>query len=177
MTTKQSNDSDCASQTETSKLQSTAQTEPTNQEIQTQTKLTIEQQKIYEYCMSRVDPIIVGQEEIHPSVEQPNMTSTHAWELQQKTQQEASHKMIMEEIMATVNQEANTEIEEDTPLYRKKLTESFRAQRHCRLNPNRSKFSPAAKFRQKRDCEALSPYFEQNRYNIRNQLHVQDDCT
>ena len=35
-----------------------------------------------------------------------------------RTQLEASHEVIMKEIVATIDKETNMEAEEDTPLYR-----------------------------------------------------------
>ena len=139
-------------------MQSTAQTKPTNQKIHTQTELTIEEQEIYEYYVSRVDPSMVGQEDIHPSVEQPTMTSTHAWELQQQTQLEASHEMITEGIMATVNQEANTEIEKDTLLYRKNIQEVLGLNVIAAATRTDRYIRSVLNFVEKSDCEAIRLY-------------------
>ena len=94
--------------------------------------------------MNRVDPTTAGQEKTQPKLEPPTMTSTHARELQQQTQLEAGHETITEGIVAAVNQETNTEIEEDTPTLQEKLTESLGAHFHCSCNPKRRE--PVVKF-------------------------------
>ena len=83
----------------------TQRTMPVNAIIQTD--LSIETKEIYEYCVSRVDPNVRIQEELQPKTEPPTMTTT---------QLEASHNLTVNEIVATIDRETNTE-EEDTPLY------------------------------------------------------------
>ena len=79
-----------------------------------QTDLSIETKETYEYCVSRVDPNVMIQEETQPKIEPPTMSTT---------QLEASHAIIVNEIVATIDRKTNTE-EEDTPLYRKKSPKS-----------------------------------------------------
>ena len=64
-----------------------------------------------EIWVSRVDPSVCLQEETTPNVESPTMTIS--------SQLEASHKEIMDEIVATVVKAV--EMEKDTPLLRRKL--------------------------------------------------------
>ena len=59
-----------------------------------------------------MDPNTTYQEETHPNVEPPTMSGTHP-------RFEASHELIVEGLVATINKETNTEIEDDTPQYRK----------------------------------------------------------
>ena len=75
-----------------------------------QTDISIETKKTYEYCVSRVDPNANIHDELLPNTEPPTMTIT---------QLEASHNLIVNEIVATIDRETNT-LEEDTPLYRRK---------------------------------------------------------
>ena len=98
--------------------------------------------------MSCVDPTTARQEETHPNVETPTMTSTHAWEQQQQLQLEVSHEMVTEGLVATVHKQTNTEIEEDTPLYRKNL-ESVGNQFHCRRSTKRPEHALTAQLREK----------------------------
>ena len=66
-----------------------------------------------EICVSRVDPNIRVQEERTHNIEPPTMGSATL---------EASHEMITEELVATVEKATNTvESEEDTPLFRQRL--------------------------------------------------------
>ena len=76
-----------------------------------QLDLSIETKETYEYCVSRVDPNASMQKDLLPNTALPTMTTT---------QLEASHNLIVNEVVATIDTETNTE-EEDTPLYRRKL--------------------------------------------------------
>ena len=62
--------------------------------------------------MRREDPTTARKEETHPNVEPATMTSMRAWEQQQQqqTQLEVMHERITEVLLATVNQETNTEL-------------------------------------------------------------------
>ena len=75
----------------------------------TQAELSIKIKEIYEYCLSRMDPNTTVQVETQSDVEPPTMTAT-------QTQLKARKGLVV-----TVLKETNTEIEEDTPLYRKNL--------------------------------------------------------
>ena len=81
----------------------------------TQTEFFIEVHTTYEYCERRVNPIQSSYEELIPNLEPPTMTNTH------QTQLEASHHLITEGIIATIDESTNTESEEDTRLFRRKL--------------------------------------------------------
>ena len=74
-----------------------------------QTDLSIETKETYEYCVSRVDPNVMIQEETQPNIEPPTMSTT---------QLEASHALNVNEIVATIDRETNTE-KDDTPLKEK----------------------------------------------------------
>ena len=76
-----------------------------------QLDLSIETKETYEYCVSRMDPNASMQKDLLPNTALPTMTTT---------QLEASHNLIVSEVVATKDTETNTE-EEDTPLYRRKL--------------------------------------------------------
>ena len=54
-----------------------------------------------------MNPDIIRQEEMHPNIEPSTMTGL---------QLEASHEIIVEEIVATIDKQINTEAEENTPL-------------------------------------------------------------
>ena len=96
-----------------------AQTKEIMMTAATQTKLSIEVHETYEYCVSRVDPTQCRQEELIPKIEPPTMQDT------QQTQLEASHHLITEEIIATIDQCTNTESGKDTSLFRRKLGVRF----------------------------------------------------
>ena len=80
-----------------------------------QTDLSIETKETYENCVSRVDPDVRIQEELQPNTKPPTIATT---------QSEASHNLIVNEIVATIDRETNTE-EKDTPLYRRKLQKNI----------------------------------------------------
>ena len=83
------------------------QTDPRGKSATTQTDISIETGETYEYSVSRVNPDIIRQEEMHPNIEPSTMTGL---------QLEASHEIIVEEIVATIDKQINTEAEENTPL-------------------------------------------------------------
>ena len=95
------------------KVTSTTATQTTTMPVNAiiQTDLSIETKETYEFCVSRVDPNANIQEELIPNTEPPTMTTN---------QSEASHNLIVNEIVATIDKDTNTE-EDDTPLYRRKL--------------------------------------------------------
>ena len=64
------------------------------------------------HYVSRVNPYIFSQEEYAPNEEPPTMSNS---------QLEASNHMIMEGIVATINQATRTESEEDIPPFCQKL--------------------------------------------------------
>ena len=84
------------------------QTEPKTNNADSQTNFSIETKEIYEYCVNRVDPNTTNQEETHPNVEPPTMSGTYP-------RFEASHELIVEGLVATINKETKTEIQDNTP--------------------------------------------------------------
>ena len=90
-----------------------------------------------------------------------------------RTQLEVSPENIVEEIVATIDKETNTEAEEDTPLYRKSLQKVLGVAAANRKDKN---LRPLVNFVRKRDWESLKILFGQYWYNIRNRPHVKDDC-
>ena len=88
------------------------QTKPKSMNAIIQTDLSIEKKETSGYCDSRVDANISVQEETQSNIEPPTMA---------RTQLEASHEIIVDEIVATIDKETNTEAEEDTPFYRKNI--------------------------------------------------------
>ena len=91
------------------------------------------------------------------------------------TQLEASHEIIVDEIVATIDRETNTE-EVDTPLYRKSLQKVLGVNFIAAATQKDRSLRPLDNFVRKWDWEALKLSFGQYWYNIRNRLHVKDDC-
>ena len=90
---------------------------------------------------------------------------------------EASHEMITEGLTATIEKATNTsESEEDTPLFRRKLQRVLGVRFIAAATKKDRNFRPLINFVKKRDWEAIKnscgPYW----YNIRNRLHVREDC-
>ena len=101
-------------QTKTNTSTTTTQTStPEARNTTTATQTPDKSNDTAEICVIRVDPNISVQEERTHTIEPPTMGSITL---------EASHEMITEELVATVEKATNTvESEEDTPLFRQKL--------------------------------------------------------
>ena len=138
--------------TRTTSTQTT--TEPVNALIQMD--LSIETRETYEYCVSGVNPNITIQEETKPNFEPPTMSATKL---------EASHEIIVNEIVATIDSETNTE-EEDTPLSRKNLQKVLGVNFFAAATRKDKKLKPLLNFVRKRDWESLKLSFGQYWYNI-----------
>ena len=106
-----------------------------------QTDLSVETKETYEYCVSRVDPYIMIQEETQPNIEPLTMSTT---------QLEASHALIVRKIIAKIDRETNTE-EEDTPLYRKNLQKVLGVNFIAAANRKDENLRPLVNFVRKRD--------------------------
>ena len=82
---------------------------------------------------------------------------------------EASHELITEGVVATIERSTNTtETEEDIPLFRKKLQ---RCWEYDSLPPQRKKIGTAAHLSISSRI-SYGPYW----HNIRNWLHVRENC-
>ena len=129
------------------KVTSTTATKTTTMPVNAiiQTDLSIETKETYEYCVSRVAPNASIQEELLPNTEPPTMTTT---------QLEASHNLIVNEIVATIDRETNTE-EEDTPLYRRKLQKFLGVNFIAAAARKDKNLRPLVNFVRKRDWDAL----------------------
>ena len=90
------------------------------------------------------------------------------------SQLEASHNEIMDEVVATV--EKATETEEDTPLFRRKLQRVLGVPFIAAATKKDRNLRPLINFVKKRDWEALKASYGQYWFNIRNRLHVREDC-
>ena len=119
-----------------------------------------------EIWVSRVDPSVCLQEETTPNVEPPTMKIS--------SQLEASHNEIMDEIVATV--EEATETKEDMPLLRQKLQRVLGVPFIAAATKKDRKLGPLIIFVKKRDWEAIKASYGQYWFNIRNTLHVREDC-
>ena len=75
-----------------------AQTEEITMAAATQTERSIKLHETDEYCLRRVDPTQCSQKELVPNIGPPSMTN------KQQTQLKASHKLITERIIATIDQ-------------------------------------------------------------------------
>ena len=86
------------------------------------------------------------------------------------SQLEASHN----EIVATV--EKATVTEEDTPLFRRKLQRVLGDPFIAAATKKERNLRPLINFVKKRDWKAIKASYGQNWFNIRNRLHVREDC-
>ena len=134
----------------------------------TQTTPSGEQKSEDEIWVSRVDPTKTTQEEVEYNEVPPTMTTN--------TSIEASHEMITEEIIATVEKSMNTTESKDTPLFRKKLQRVLAVQFIAAATKKDCNLRPLINFAKKRDWEALKNSYGPYWHNIRNRLHVREDC-
>ena len=132
----------------------------------TQTNSNTEIQQEQEIYVSRVDPTVCLQEETSPNVEPPTMTTL--------LQLEASHTEIMDTVVATV--EKATETEEDTPLFWRKLQRVLGVPFIAAATKKDRNLRPLINFVKKRDWNAIKASYGQYWFNIRNRLHVREDC-
>ena len=122
---------------------------------------------VTDICVSRVDPKFCVQEVQEHNIEPPTMGTTL----------EASHEMITEELVATVEKATNTTgSEEDMPLFRQKLQRVLGVQFIAAATKKDRNLRPLINFVGKRDFEAIKASYGQYWYNIRNRLHVREDC-
>ena len=105
------------------------------------------------------------QKDLLPNTTLPTMTTT---------QLEASHNLIVNEVVATIDRETNTE-EEDTPLYRRKLQKIWVVNFIAAPTRKYKNLRPLVNFVRKRDWDATKLLFGGYWYNIRNRLQVKDD--
>ena len=166
--------SGCKMQTMTTQTQSTtttATTQTTPSEPHTTTASTQipegPKDLVSDIYVSRVNPEICVQEILAPNIEPPTMGHTL----------EASHEMIPAGIVATVEKTTNTvESEEDTPLLRQKLQRVLGVRFIAAATKKNRNLRPFINFVKKRDWEAIKTSYGQYWYNIRNRLHVREDC-
>ena len=146
-------------QTETHNTKRTTQTlEPQNTTSTTQTP-----------DRSKDNAEICIQEELTHRVKHPTMGPP--------TQLEASHEMITEGIVATVEKATSTvESEDDTPLFRQKLQGVLGVRFIAAATKKDRNPRPLINFVKKRDWEAIKASYGQYWHNIWNRLHVRDDC-
>ena len=116
-----------------------------------------------------MDPNICIQEEQTHDKEPPTMGPF--------TQLEASHELISEGLVATVEKVTNTvESEEDTPLFRQRLQRVLGVGFIDAATKKDRNLRPLINFVKKRDWEAIKDSYGQYWRNIRNRLHVREDC-
>ena len=80
----------------------------------------------------------------------------------------------MDALVATV--EKTTETEEDTPLFRRKLQRVLGVPFISAAIKKDQNLRPLINFVKKRDWEAIKASYGQYWFNIRNRLHVREDC-
>ena len=115
----------------------------------------------------RVNHSNVSQEEYAPNEEASTMTNTRL---------EASHHMITERIVATINQATLTESEEDTPPFRQKLQKVLGVKFIAAATRKDRTLRPLITFVKKRDWESIKSSYGQYWYKVRNRLHVREKC-
>ena len=156
-------------QTQSTTTAATTQTVTSGPRTTTTSTQTIEETKniVTDIYVSRVDPKICVQEVLAHNIEPPTMGNTL----------EASHEVITEELVATMGKTTNTvETEEDTPLFRQKLQRFLGVRFIAAATKKDRKLRPLINFVKKRDWEAIKASYGQYWYNIRNRLHVREDC-
>ena len=107
-------------------------------DMQPPTKLSVEVNEQFEYCVSRADLQHGGLEETLPNAFPPTRSGT---------QLEASNEMIVAIVVETADGATTMEAEKDTPLYRKKL--------QVAATRRKRKIKPIVSFVQKRDWKAI----------------------
>ena len=135
----------------------------TSTQTSSNTENTPMEQEIY---VSREDPNVCLQEETSPNVEPPTKTTS--------LQLEASHTEVMDTVVATV--EKATETEEDTPLFRRKLQKVLEIPFIAAATKKDRNLRPLINFVKKPDWDAIKASNGQYWFNIRNRLHVREDC-
>ena len=110
---------------------------------------------------------MASQEERAPNEEPATMT---------KTQLEASHHETTKEIVATINQTTMTETEEDTPLFRRRLQKVLAIKFIAAATKKDRSLRPLINFVKKWDWGAIKSSYGQYWFNVRNRLHVREDC-
>ena len=120
-----------------------SQTETRLFSMATQAKLSGEQKSDNEVRVSRMDPTKTIQKETSHNEAPPTMTKNKSLE--------ASHELITEGVVATIERSTmTTETEEDTPLFRKKTAKGAGSTIHCRGNKERVEPPPTHQFRQEK---------------------------
>ena len=95
----------------------------------------------------------------------------------QNTSLEASHELITEGLVATIEKATNTtEAEEDSPFFRKKLERVLGVRFIAAATKKDRNLRPLINFVKKRDWEAIKTSYGHCWHNIRNRLHVREDC-
>ena len=156
-------------QTQSTTTAATTQTVTSEPRTTTTSSQTPEETKkiVTDIYVSRVDPEIRVQEVLAHNIEPPTMRHTL----------EASQEMITEELVATVEKTTNTvESEEDTPLFRQKLQRVLGDHFIAAATKKDRNLRPLINFVKKRNWEAIKASYGQYWYNIRNILHVREDC-
>ena len=126
-----------------------------------QTKLSGEQKSDDEVRVSRVDPTKTIQEEKKHNKVPPTTTTS--------TSLEASHQLITEGLIPTIEKATNTtESEEDDPLFRKKLQRVLGVRFVAAATKKDRNLRPLIKFVKKRDWEAIKTSYGPYWHNIRN---------
>ena len=135
--------------------------------VGTQTDVSEERTELQEQFVSRINYNIASQEERAPNEEPPTMTRTQP----EATQLEANQHEITEGIVATVNQTT--------------ITEKRRTQKKCRRSWGSSSSPQLQKdrnlralinFVKKRDWDAIKSSYRKYWFNVRNRLHMREDC-
>ena len=114
------------------------------------------------------NPQQVGTEETSPNFSSPTMSCC--------IQIEVIHELIVAHVIATTEKYTATEVDEDTPLYRKKVQQIIGLQ-FIIAGTRRDKISKRlVNFVQKRDWEELRLAYDDYWYNVRKKLNVKDNC-
>ena len=145
------------------------QTETETTSNSTQTNSSGEQKSDDKIWVSRVDPTKTIQEKRRHNEAPPKMTKI--------TSLEASHELITEGLIATLEKATNTtEAEEDTPLFRKKLQRVLGVCFIAAATKKDRNLRPLINFVRKRYWEANKTSYGPYWHNIRNRLHVREVC-
>ena len=124
------------------------------QYVESQTDLTVDVSEEYYHCVSRVDPSIQKMEELTPNEALSTITS-HTQRL------EVSHETIGPNVVATMDQETVTELQENTPLYLKIVPKVMGIGFIAATTRKDRNLKPIIKFVKKRDWDALKFAYEE----------------
>ena len=160
-------------QTEWRESQDQATEFKSQHKVEAHTELTVEVIEQYEYCVIRVDPAYHHEENMTPVKIGPTMTAIYGVNnLGQKL--EASHELLLANVMVTVDRVNYTEAEEDTTLCRENLQKVMGVSFIAAATRKDRNIKRIVNFVRKRDCILIDEriIIPQLRHTIPDSLHL-----